>query len=431
MSSISVIIPTFNRSHYLRQAIDSIALQRYPVHEIIIIDDGSTDGTAGAVKGLPGPIRYVRQENRGKPAALNRGLSECTGEYVWICDDDDLALPHAAERLMAALGGGEAGLAFGRYCRFRTDPTTGEQIVFNAGYWPDLSSGSLLRHLLEDCFICQDATLVRRAAYEMVGPFRTDLVRSQDYEMAIRLALKFPVIYVDDVIFNQRIHDGVRGPASESFDARTSVDKWVHFDQIFFRDLHREIPLSVYEAMYHTAVSELRTRAARLQRACVYARRKLWDLAFDDLVAVLATAELVPLSQEEKKIGGRFLFGRYGCDEVLEDPSIACRLAAIGSHGTFGAELVGAITRSALWYCRRAFGEGDLRRGRAFLAFLAAAHGRFGATALIGSALCKKLVATIEPARGVLSAGQSPGSDIVSEALCDAPLARISHERNV
>src|ERR1700740_1782 len=92
VSSVSVILPTFNRAMYVRAAISSILKQSCCVREIIIVDDGSADGAEAACAEFGRQVRYVRQpENRGKTAAINRGLALATADHVWIMDDDDIA----------------------------------------------------------------------------------------------------------------------------------------------------------------------------------------------------------------------------------------------------------------------------------------------------------------------------------------------------
>lgn len=280
MSGISAIVPTYNRSDYLAEAVGAIAAQSRPVDEILIWDDGSTDGTEAVGRRLAadssGRIRYRRSENHGKAHALNAALAEVSGDLIWICDDDDLALPDAAERLEAALTLPQTGLAAGAHDRFRDLPGGAGRQFMGAGYWPDLSHGSILRHLLEDIFFFQNATLIRRSALDRVGPFREDLARSIDYEMFVRLAARYPVAMVDGVMFLQRKHDGARGPAASRHAAAQSEAVWAEADRAIFREYRAILPLSLYEAMFDTPDPQVRRRAALLQRGCVYARRNDW-----------------------------------------------------------------------------------------------------------------------------------------------------------
>jgi len=90
---VSVVIPTFNRAALLRQTIDAVLAQSVPADEIIIVDDGSTDGTAAMVEGLAPAMRLLRQANAGDLAARNAGLAQARGELVAFCDSDDLWRP--------------------------------------------------------------------------------------------------------------------------------------------------------------------------------------------------------------------------------------------------------------------------------------------------------------------------------------------------
>ncbi len=104
---VSVILPTFNRARFLGDALRSIREQTYPHWELVVIDDGSTDGTEAVVRQHVAewtePVRYVRQENRGAYGARNTGLDHASGDCVAFFDSDDLWLPHHLERCVQAL----------------------------------------------------------------------------------------------------------------------------------------------------------------------------------------------------------------------------------------------------------------------------------------------------------------------------------------
>lgn len=100
---ISVIIPVYNGAAFLAQAIDSVLAQGYPCLEIIVVDDGSTDGIAAAVAALPVDVRYFRQENGGPAAARNRGIRDASGEFLAFLDVDDLWPENNLGMLAAAL----------------------------------------------------------------------------------------------------------------------------------------------------------------------------------------------------------------------------------------------------------------------------------------------------------------------------------------
>ncbi len=99
---IAVLIPCYNRSGQLPAAVRSVLEQTAPPDEIVIVDDGSTDGSAAVAESFDDPVRVIRQANRGAAAAQNRGLTECRGEWVAFLDSDDVWAPDKLERQLAA-----------------------------------------------------------------------------------------------------------------------------------------------------------------------------------------------------------------------------------------------------------------------------------------------------------------------------------------
>lgn len=355
MSRISVIVPTYNRKDYLRQAIVALQNQSRPVDEIIVWDDGSSDGTDEMVDALQIPnLIYIHAENAGKCAALNGALSHATGDYIWICDDDDIALPHAAEKLAAVLDVNPGiGISGGGYERFR-DTDHGQE-KSGPGYWPDLSNGTPLRHLLEDIYLFQNATMVRRSCYDTVGPFDENLMRSIDYDMIVRLAVRFPLHMTEDVMFLQRKHDGDRGPAS----ARHSIAKvesvWAAQDRVVFKGLRDKIPIMLIAAMFDGNETQV-LRAAYIQRACIFARHDLWDFAIDDLQMGEKLGRDNPLGPLECAMCRRAVSGKQG---VRIDRDQLRRLKNLSRSSLIGQQIVRSLGRGLIWSIRKAVVDRD------------------------------------------------------------------------
>lgn len=101
MRSVSVVIPTYNRADLLKLTLESVLAQTIRPHEVLVIDDGSTDNTTAVCAAFPAPVRHIRQKNSGVAAARNRGMREATGDWIAFCDSDDLWLP---EKLRIQLG---------------------------------------------------------------------------------------------------------------------------------------------------------------------------------------------------------------------------------------------------------------------------------------------------------------------------------------
>lgn len=349
MTRISFIMPSYNRANYIAESIESVLAQMQADDELLVVDDGSSDDTEAAVAPYLDRLRYARQDNAGKSVALNRAMGMTSGAYVWICDDDDLLLPGAVDALVGAITRSGADMAFGRYTRFRME--NGQRIDMGTGYWPDLSAGSVARHLFEDAFAMHNGSLVRRATYDRLGPFDTAMLRSQDYEMFVRIALSSSIVYVDRDIFLQRKHDGDRGPAAITHKAGKSDAMWVDFDRKIFARLRDLVPEAFFTSMFAGPDDTLRRRAGLLQRACILARHGLWDAALGDCERASAIASDTPLHPLEIAICRRMSAGKHGFAGMRATENAAA-LSALARTNRFGAAIAGEIYRGLFWRLR-------------------------------------------------------------------------------
>ena len=348
MTRISFLMPTFNRAHFISESVRSITSQMGDHDELIVIDDGSSDDTVAVLDALEDRFDYYRQENSGKSAALNYAMSLAQGDLIWVCDDDDVLCDGAVGKLTACLNQSGADFVFGRYTRF-TD-VNGTQADLGTGYWPDLSQGSFTRHILEDSFVMHNASLVRRSAYEQVGPFDETMLRSLDYDMFVRLAVQTRCAYADEVVFQQRKHSGARGPASVLHSADKSENVWKEFDRRIFQRLRAETDIAFFEKMYEANDRLIVRRAALLQRAAIMARHDLWADALTDLEEA-AEAEDLPLSKIEIAICRRAVAGKHGFSGALE-PTVFARIKALLTRGGTGGKIVQAVLDGLIWRLR-------------------------------------------------------------------------------
>jgi glycosyltransferase involved in cell wall biosynthesis len=275
IASICAIIPTYNRAAMLRECIDSVLTQTRPPNQIVVVNDGSTDDTESVVASYGGRVSLINKRNGGKSSAINLALAGCTADYVWICDDDDFAAPNGLECLAAALDAHpEAGFAFGTFRIFRDED--GRRSYHDLFIWarPEETDFKIL--FFEQMFTCQFAMLARRSLYDKTGPFREDLIRSQDYDMTIRMIQQVEAVRVPDVIFFQRAHTGVRGSTADSFEAGHSVRKWQAYDQKIFAEILERYPLTAFTPSFAKswADSGLVKRAALIERGSVFAGRR-------------------------------------------------------------------------------------------------------------------------------------------------------------
>ncbi len=190
---VSVLISTFNRGVMLEECLDSVLDQTLAPHQVVVIDDGSTDGTAERVKKYSSRVQYMRKGNGGKASALNAGMPLVTGDFVWFFDDDDVALPTSiADRVAVLLGNPTAGLVLARHY-WGTTSANGRIEAQSETQWPDINQSNILLTMMRGCFTMLQATLIRTDCMRTVGPFREELLRSQDYDMLVRLVRRFPV----------------------------------------------------------------------------------------------------------------------------------------------------------------------------------------------------------------------------------------------
>ena len=303
-----MIVPTFNRAEYLGACLESLLAQTAPPRQVLVIDDGSTDGTADVIRSFGAAVETLRQDNAGKASALNRGLAEARGDAIWIFDDDDVALPEALARLTVALESDpSAGFAFGGHESFteRGEPVDPRAPTLDASLdVDDLFDAILTRR----AYVFQAGMLVRRRCYDEVGPFDPAFVRAQDFDMLTRLAARFAATRVDAVVFRQRQHTGARGPAHQRIDGRDVWDRQHHFDVQVAQKVYRTLPPEVFVARRDRPASPDATTAAALwRRSAAMLQWGLWDEAGVDLRALAALPALPPSMVHE--VAGRFRAG--------------------------------------------------------------------------------------------------------------------------
>lgn len=200
----SVIIPTRNRAGLIGRAIQSVLAQSMPAHEIIVVDDASTDSTREVVEQIRSPIiRYeVQSEWRGAAAARNTGLRSATGEFVAFLDDDDEWLPKKLELQHAALQGAPDGT---RAVFSGVFVVSGRTNRVEKTWIPhDRPLG--LADFLNGCPFGSSIPLLKQSALIEVGGFDEDLSGSQDRDLFIRLSELSPFIPVRDALVRYYVH---------------------------------------------------------------------------------------------------------------------------------------------------------------------------------------------------------------------------------
>lgn len=203
---VSVVIPAYNHAAVLPQTLKSVFGQSFTDWEVIVVNDGSPDDTAGLLRPLAesGRIRYVEQENAGQGAARNRGIELARGKYVALLDDDDLWPPNKLAWQVEALDSNPgAVLVYGTHDWLEPDGS-----VRAAGH-PPRPSGWVHRDFLKGCWLLSPGqSLIRRSALRAVGGFDPAIWGSDDWDLYIRLAERGTFIFSDRVALHYREHSG-------------------------------------------------------------------------------------------------------------------------------------------------------------------------------------------------------------------------------
>lgn len=288
---ISICIPTYNRERFLNEAIVSALIQDYPQFEVLVVDDGSTDGTEAMVRACTDPrLRYVRQNNGGRPAARNRCVREAKGEFILWLDSDDLLLDGVLRDYARALRQTpDVDVLYGdlesvnerlqhmRIERYKDWYRTPELLLAAMVFWNELPN---------------PGTMVRRHCFETFGLFTEGFVRAQDYEWFTRICGMVEVRHVGRVVCRWRHHDHGRATtgAHLEYDCRI-VDAMLaaHPLQALCPDVNwTRLPLPVCNALCALKFVKRFAQLGCTERALAWTRKALQAKAGPEIDRVAA-----------------------------------------------------------------------------------------------------------------------------------------------
>jgi glycosyltransferase involved in cell wall biosynthesis len=264
--SITVAIAAYQAERFIGETLESILSQTHPPDEVLVVDDGSTDGTARELDRFGERIRVLRRPNGGCAAAFNTAFQEARCDYVAECGADDIWEPHKLERQIHALvEHPEIDIIFSAARVFGN----------REGRWgipspEETGAGILDRHafgriIFKENPVCPSTTLTRRSLYEQLGPFiERDHIATEDYEYWIRALCAGAVFYYDpEMLVRYRRHES---NASSDHLAMREADLLVHrwyADKIGDRSLARAGLARSYFIVGRLLRNQNRVREAR------------------------------------------------------------------------------------------------------------------------------------------------------------------------
>jgi glycosyltransferase involved in cell wall biosynthesis len=312
MAQVSVIVPTYNRADTIKRAIASVQAQTFQDWELIVVDDGSTDGTASVIAGLDPRMVVIRQENQGISGARNTGLARSTGRYIAFLDSDDEWLPHHLELCVSFLRAfpeehfvttelwedfgkgrivkhyrveasnwypalarrvGSSALDLPRgetddYLRVYQSREEigdwGRPIVEKAGFADVFHySGRIFDRLRFGYLMAMQNTVLTRAAYETVGRFDMSYRVVSDFGLMARLCLNYRANYLSIPSCIKHELDPKGGPLGEghlasgrgALDCAREMLRW--FEQLFWNDRPTDPELCALRADRHFELGQL------------------------------------------------------------------------------------------------------------------------------------------------------------------------------
>jgi glycosyltransferase involved in cell wall biosynthesis len=296
--AVSVIIPAYNRQGYILETLESVWVQTCPDFEVLVVDDGSTDGTRELLEpyAQAGRLRYFYQANQGASAARNSGIRLARGRYLAFLDSDDLSLPERLKKQAAYLDAHpEIGLVHAHYVKFdesgadlgRRDPSW-----FSGWIYPQI--------LLEwSVLLSISCVMVRAAVLQTVGLFDASIHWGEDLDLWRRISRRYPLGCIPEVLLHQRVHSG-----GLSIDKAAAVASFERYLQKAFSEdsslgpvFRRRALAKMYANMAHNILASGQVNQFGLVRQLSWKALSQWPLQFSALVG-LGGSRLSPVVRQ-------------------------------------------------------------------------------------------------------------------------------------
>ena len=189
---VSVIIPTYNRKHTLKRAIQSVYIQSLLPFEIIVVDDGSNDGTKEWVRQKYPNVKYIYQENSGVSSARNKGIKIARGDWIALLDSDDEWLPNKlSEQINKIKSNLDVKILHSNEIWIRNGVRVNQMKKHKK------FGGYIFEKCLDMCRISPSSVMLKKAIFNDIGIFDESLKVCEDYDLWLRITSKYPVYFLD------------------------------------------------------------------------------------------------------------------------------------------------------------------------------------------------------------------------------------------
>ena len=216
MTMISIIIPVYNKSHYIARTLQSVINQTYKDWEAIVIDDGSTDNSAEIINSITDPrIQFYQQDNYGVSFTRNRGLHMAKGEFIALLDADDEWFPDYLETMMDLTAKHPNYSVFCVAQKDRPIHTLPDGISIITDYckYPYIFwTGSLL---------------IKKEVYNVIGDFKTNVQLGEDSDMWLRISCKYHTVYLNEAHVSHPYL--TENNLSRTFDTQKTIPLWIWY----------------------------------------------------------------------------------------------------------------------------------------------------------------------------------------------------------
>ena len=210
--NISVVIPSYNRKDFLKRSIDSAINQTKKPLEIIVVDDGSTDGTEAMIKSDYDFVKFIKQKNKGVSAARNIGIKVSIGEWICFLDSDDEWKKDKLEKQINAMKSNPGYKFFHSNEIWIKNGMRINQKKKHKKY-----GGDIFDKCLDMCRISPSSVMIDKTVFDEVGNFNEYLVVCEDYELWLRICDKYRVFFIDEPLIIK--YGGHQGQLSYSIES--------------------------------------------------------------------------------------------------------------------------------------------------------------------------------------------------------------------